>query len=275
MSSSLRQRLSRREILVAPGAYDALTAKLIQASGFEAVYLSGAGVSYATLGWPDLGLVTQTELAARVAMLANAVSLPVIADGDTGHGNANNAARCVQLYERAGAQAIQLEDQIFPKRCGHMAGKALVDAQEMVEKLQAALQARRSREFLVIARTDALGVAGMDEALDRGRRYLEAGADALFVEAPRSHEELRTVARAFPATPLVANMVEGGRTPLLPAAELQELGYALLIHPNALARRFAKAGLQLLGELKRRGSTAHLLDDMLLFEEFNALLQGR
>ena len=275
MSSSLRQRLSRREILVAPGAYDALTAKLIQASGFEAVYLSGAGVSYATLGWPDLGLVTQTELAARVAMLANAVSLPVIADGDTGHGNANNAARCVQLYERAGAQAIQLEDQIFPKRCGHMAGKTLVDAQEMVEKLQAALQARRSPDFLVVARTDALGVAGMDEALDRGRRYLEAGADALFVEAPRSRDELRTVAQAFADVPLVANMVEGGRTPLLPADELQALGYALVIHPNALARRFARAGLQLLGELKARGSTAHLLDDMLLFEEFNALLQGR
>jgi 2,3-dimethylmalate lyase len=271
-SGSLRQRLSRAEILVAPGAYDALTARLIEASGFEAVYLSGAGVSYTALGQPDLGLLTQTEMVGRVASVAEAVALPLIADGDTGYGSAVNLMRTVRHYEQAGAAAIQIEDQRFPKRCGHLSGKELLPAEEMAGKIRAARAARRSEEFLIIARTDARSVAGLDEAVRRGRNYVEAGADVLFVESPHSRDELQAIGHAFPNVPLLANMVEGGKTPLLGADELQAMGYSLVIFPNSLTRRFARAGLELLAELKARGSTDHLLDQMMPFAELNQLL---
>lgn len=272
MSGTLRQRLSRAEILVAPGAYDAFTARLIEAAGFEAVYLSGAGVSYANLGQPDVGLLTQTEMLERIANVASAISLPLIADGDTGYGNAINLMRTLRLWEQAGAAAIQVEDQHFPKRCGHLTNKELISTEEMAGKIRAARAARRSDEFLIIARSDARGVAGLEEAIRRGRSYVEAGADVLFIEAPHSRDELQAIARAFPDVPLMANVVEGGQTPLLSADELQKLGYSLVIFPNSLTRHFARAGLNLLAELKARGTTHHLLDQMMSFDELNQLL---
>jgi 2,3-dimethylmalate lyase len=269
--ADLRARLSRDRALVAPGAYDALTARLVEDGGFEAVYLSGAGVSYAQLCQPDVGLVTQSEMAERVAAVSRAVSIPVIADGDNGHGNAVNLMRTVGLFEDAGAAAIQLEDQAFPKRCGHLEGKRLVSTAEMVGKIRAARRARRSADFLVIGRTDARGVLGLDAAIARARAYAEAGADLLFVDAPQDRDELAAIAAALRGVPLVANMVEGGKTPLCDAGELAALGYALVLYPNSLVRRFVAAGAELLAELRCRGTTAGQLDRMVTFDRLNQL----
>ncbi|MCP4680506.1 MAG: isocitrate lyase/PEP mutase family protein [Deltaproteobacteria bacterium] len=272
MPKSLRERLTQQEILIAPGAYDAFIASLIEKSGFEAVYMSGAGVSYSTLGRPDMGILTQTEMVARVEMISRAVSVPVIADGDTGYGNAVNVVRTVHLYERAGASAIQLEDQQFPKRCGHLSGKELVSTEEMVGKIRAAVDARDSDDFLIIARTDARSVTGLDEALLRARKYADAGADVIFVESPHNAEDLEAVAEALGDVPLIANMVEGGKTPLLTADELQEMGYSLVIYPNSITRRFARVALDLLAELKTKGTTHHMRDKMIPFKELNRML---
>ena len=269
---NLRKRFSESKILVAPGAYDAFTAKLIESSGFESVYLSGAGVSYTLLGQPDTGQVTQTQMVEKVGTVANATGIPLIADGDTGYGNAVNVMETVRRYEHAGAAAIQLEDQQFPKRCGHLSGKELIPADEMVGKIRAAIYARASDEFLIIARTDALGVAGLEEAILRGKNYVDAGADMLFVESPNSMEELKTVADEFSEIPLMANMVEGGVTPLLSADELESMGYSLVIYPNSLTRRFARAGLDLLADLRGNGTTRARLDKMMPFQELNAML---
>ncbi len=269
---NLRKRFSESKILVAPGAYDAFTAKLIESSGFESVYLSGAGVSYTLLGQPDTGQVTQTQMVEKVGTVANATGIPLIADGDTGYGNAVNVMETVRRYEHAGAAAIQLEDQQFPKRCGHLSGKELIPADEMVGKIRAAIYARASDEFLIIARTDALGVAGLEEAILRGKKYVDAGADMLFVESPNSMEELKTVADEFSEIPLMANMVEGGVTPLLSADELESMGYSLVIYPNSLTRRFARAGLDLLADLHGNGTTRARLDKMMPFQELNAML---
>ena len=270
--SSLKELLSQNGILVVPGSYDAFTARLIESSGFNAVYLSGAGVSYTTLGQPDTGLITQTQMAARIRTIANAISIPLIADGDTGYGNAINVFQTVQLFEQAGAVAIQLEDQQFPKRCGHLSGKELVTPEEMTAKIRAAIDARKSNDFLIIARTDALTNLGIEEAIRRGKIYAEAGADVLFIESPMSAEDLDAIAQAFPNIPLMANMVEGGKTPLLTAEELQTLGYKLVIYPNSLTRRFAYAGLELLSELKSSGTTRQVLNEMMPFQELNQLL---
>lgn len=270
--TTLRERLSTKKILLAPGAYDALTARLVEAAGFEAVYMSGAGVSYSLLAQPDIGLVTQTEMAARAASMTRAVSIPLVADGDNGHGNAINVMRTVRLFEEARVSAIQLEDQSFPKRCGHLAGKKLVSTDEMVGKIRAACAARRSRDFLVIGRTDARGVLGLDEALARARAFREAGADVLFVEAPQDEDEFRAIAKALPGVPLMANMVEGGKTPLVPAARLEELGFAFVIYPNSLTRRFARAGQELLAELAAKGTTAGAVDGMVSFDALNDLV---
>lgn len=272
MPNSILERLNEPEILIAPGAYDSFTARLIEVSGFEVVYLSGAGVSYTSLGQPDSGLVTQTQMVARVRAISDAVDLPLIADGDTGFGNAVNVYQTVQLYEDAGANAIQLEDQQFPKRCGHLSGKELVSAAEMAAKVHAAVDARKTTDFLIIARTDALTVAGLDEALQRAQLYKDAGADIIFVESPLSKPELQEIGEAFPKTLLMANMVEGGKTPILDASELQEMGFDLVIYPNSLTRRFALSGLALLEELKTKGTTSHLLDTMMPFTDLNQLL---
>ena len=272
MTVSLSQKLKADPILVVPGAYDAFTARLIEASNFEAVYFSGAGLSYTSLAAPDLGLLTQAEMVERVRGISTVIDIPLIADGDTGYGNATNVRRTVQLYERAGAQAIQIEDQQFPKRCGHFAGKELIPVDEMVGKLKAALDARAAPDFLIIARTDAVSVSGIEAALDRASHYADAGADVIFVEAPRSEDELELIAGELPHVPLMANMVEGGRTPLLPAKRLEELGYSLVIYPNSLTRRFAMAGFELLAELRSGGTTASMLEQMVSLGELNEFL---
>ena len=267
----LRALLASEAIVVAPGAYDALTARLVERAGFPAVYLSGAGVSYTHLARPDVGLVTMDEMVARASAITAAVDIPVIADGDTGFGNALNVQRTVRAYERAGLAGIQLEDQTFPKRCGHLEGKEVIDAAEMVGKVRAAVDARRDSSFVVIARSDAIATHGLPEALDRLRRYAEAGADVLFADGPTTLEELRTIPPALPR-PARANMVEGGRTPALAATELATLGYRLVIFPNSLVRLFARQGAALLDALRVSGSTAELRDRMLSFEDLNLLL---
>jgi 2-methylisocitrate lyase-like PEP mutase family enzyme len=272
MPASLKQRLARPDVVVAPGAYDAFTARLVEEAGFEAVYLSGAAVSYSQLAQPDVGLVNQTEMAQRVAMLTQAVNIPVIADGDNGHGNALNVMRTVRLFERAGAAAVQFEDQSVPKRCGHLGGTRLIPTEEMVGKLRAARAARSSSEFLIIGRTDARGVLGLDEAIKRGRAYREAGADVLFIEAPRTRAELEAVAAAFVGVPLVANIVEGGKTPPVSAHELQVLGFSLVLFPNTLTRAFARAARSVLGELRRSGTTEHCHADIVSFAELNRIV---
>ncbi len=269
-AARLRRRLRQPGILVAPGAADALVARIIERAGFEAVYFTGAGFSYTHLGAPDLGLVSLSETVWRAASVVDATGLPVIADADTGYGNALNIVRTVREFERAGVAAMQLEDQVFPKRCGHLTGKAVIGAGEMVGKIKAAVDTRRG-DMAIIARTDARAVLGFDEAIVRAQRYREAGADVLFVEAPQSKEELARIARMLPP-PLVANMVEGGSTPLCAAAELETMGYRLMIFPNAAVRMAARAITQLMAALKRDGTTAGMLDQMLSFGELNELL---
>jgi len=217
-------RLMKREgIIVAPGCYDALTAKLIEKSGFEALYMTGAGVSMSTLGIPDVGLTTLSEMLTRVSQISQAVSIPLIADGDTGYGNPLNVYRTVREYERAGAAAIHIEDQVMPKKCGHELGRKLVPVEEMKQKIQAALDARKSSQFRIIARTDARTEYGLEEALSRAKAYEEAGAEMIFVEAPQTVDEMKEIHRAINA-PTLSNMVEGGKTPLLSAPELEAIG---------------------------------------------------
>lgn len=266
---TLRQRLSQPGIVIAPGAYDALSARLIEQAGFEAVYLSGAGLAHSRLGSPDLGLLTLSEMADAAAAICDAVSLPVIADADTGYGNALNVRRTVRAYERAGVAALQLEDQVFPKRCGHLEGKAVIPAEEMVGKLKAALDARTDPDLLIVARTDARATDGLDEALRRARRYEEAGADVIFVEAPQSAQELRQIVGAVRA-PCLANMVEGGRTPLLSASDLDAMGFRIVIFPNAVTRFVARQVGEFLMALRAQGGTSGLRDRML---DFDALQQ--
>lgn len=228
----LRARLASGRLLHAPGAFDGLGARLAAQAGAEAVYMTGFGIAGSLLGAPDIGLVTATEMAERVRALADACGpLPLIADGDNGHGGPRNAARLTRLYEQAGAACIQLEDQVLPKRCGHMAGKAVVPVEDAVARLKAAVAARQDPDFLIMARTDALAPHGLDEALRRAEAYLGAGADLLFVEAPRSIDDMAAIRRRFPDVPLVANMVEDGATPYLDTTALAELGFALVIHP--------------------------------------------
>src|SRR4051812_32392928 len=220
---NLRDRLSGNPLVLAPGVYDALTALLAEQAGFEAVYLSGASIAYTRLGMPDIGLVTASEVADTLENIRERVALPVIVDADTGFGNALNVARTVKQFERAGATVIQLEDQVTPKRCGHLDGKALIGAGEMVGKIRAALDARS--DALIMARTDAIAVEGLDKAMERAERYVEAGADALFIEAPQSEAQMRAITGRFAKrVPLLANMVEGGKTPLLDAKSLQQHG---------------------------------------------------
>jgi 2-methylisocitrate lyase-like PEP mutase family enzyme len=267
----LRERLRRAPLLLAPGVYDALTALLAEQAGFEAVYLSGASIAYTRLGRPDIGLVSASEVADTLENIRERISIPVIVDADTGFGNALNVVRTVKQFERAGASVIQLEDQVMPKRCGHLEGKALVSAAEMAGKLHAALDARKSA--LIMARTDAIAVEGLDAAIERAERYLEAGADVLFIEAPRSLEEMKTVTQRFAArVPLLANMVEGGKTPVLDAASLEKLGYRLAIFPGGLARSLAFAAQEYFAALKRDGTTASLRGRMLDFQGLNRVI---
>lgn len=269
---ALRAELEKNELIVAPGVYDALTARLVESAGFRAAFVSGAAVSFSLLGRPDVGLVSLKEMADRVAAIASSVSIPLIVDGDNGHGNAINTMRTVQLFEQAGAAAIQLEDQALPKKCGHMAGKRLVAAAEMVGKIRAAREARRNPEFAIIARTDARSVLGFDAALERAQMYCEAGADLIFFEAQESHDELVRVPQAMPGVKLVVNMNEGGKTPLVSAKALAEMGYAVALYPSSLTTAFVARGQALLETLKRTGSTESEREQMISFSALNELL---
>ncbi len=261
---SLRDRLAQDTPLLAPGAYDALSALLIEQAGFEAIYLSGASIAYTQLGRPDIGLVSFDHVADVVGRVSERVSLPLIVDGDTGFGNAVNVQRTVRIFERMGASAIQLEDQTFPKKCGHLADKGLVSTQEMSGKIRAALDARASDQTLIIARTDAIGVEGFEAALDRAHAYVEAGADVLFVEAPRSLGEMSAIAHAFAGrVPLLANMVEGGKTPLLDVTELGRIGFKLVISPGALVRALVPTAEAFLASLKANGATKPFAERMI------------
>jgi 2-methylisocitrate lyase-like PEP mutase family enzyme len=270
---SLKSRLSDPSILIAPGVYDGLTATLAAQAGFEALYLSGAAVAYTRLGRPDIGLTSLSEMADTMALIRDRVDLPVIIDADTGFGNALNAQRTMRIYERAGANALQVEDQTYPKRCGHLADKSLISQAEMVGKIAAMADARASEETLIIARTDAIAVEGVSSAMDRAEAYLSAGADVLFIEAPRSGDELARVASAFKGrVPLLANMVEGGATPIQSAAHLQELGFDIVIFPGGIVRALAHAAKDYYGSLKANGSNAPFADSMFDFNGLNAVI---
>jgi 2-methylisocitrate lyase-like PEP mutase family enzyme len=266
----LRALLERGEPVLAPGAYDGLSARLIERAGFPAVYMTGFGASASLLGRPDVGLLSFAEMAGHARRLVQAVGVPVIADADDGYGNPLNVMRTVQEYEAAGVAALHIEDQVAPKRCGHMDGKDVIDASEMVEKVRAAVEARRSRDLVIIARTDARAVEGLDAALERARRYREAGADMLFVEAPESEAEVAAVAEAFPDTPLLFNWVDGGRTPPLGLDRIRELGFALVIFPlSALLVTSAAVGAAL-GRLRDDGTPAGV--EVPAFDEFTAMI---
>ncbi|MFV0492682.1 MAG: oxaloacetate decarboxylase [Pseudorhodobacter sp.] len=270
---SLRERLAAPQILLAPGVYDPLTAALAEQAGFEALYLSGAAVAYTRLGRPDIGLSTQTEMAETMALIRDRVALPVVIDADTGFGNALNAQRTMRIYERAGANALQIEDQTFPKRCGHLSDKSLISTSEMAGKIAAMADTRASDATLIIARTDAIAVEGFDAAVDRAGQYLEAGADALFIEAPRDGAELARVAQTFKGrAPLMANMVEGGTTPISSASELEKVGFDLVIFPGGIVRALANTARDYYASLHANGSNRPFADRMLDFDGLNALI---
>jgi 2-methylisocitrate lyase-like PEP mutase family enzyme len=267
------QRLSSGPILVAPGIYDALTAALAVEAGFEALYLSGAAVAYTRLGRPDIGLSTMSEMADTMALIRDRVDVPVIIDADNGFGNALNAQRTMRVYERAGASALQIEDQSYPKRCGHLSEKRLIPPSEMVGKIKAMADARQNRDTLIIARTDAIGVEGFAAALDRADAYVEAGADALFVEAPRSGDELRTITERFAARiPLLANMVEGGATPIRNAADLQAMGFRIVIFPGGIVRALARTAQDYYASLAANGSNTPFAERMFDFDGLNRVI---
>ena len=270
---SLKSRLQHRPIVVAPGVFDALTALICTQAGFTTLYLSGAAIAYTRLGRPDLGLVDAGEVAQTIALIRDRVDAHLIVDADTGYGNALNVLRTIRTFERAGANAIQLEDQKFPKRCGHLDGKTLIPADEMCGKIKAALDARYSHDTLVIARTDAMAVEGFDRTLERAVLYREVGADLLFVEAPRTSNELARIVSALgPSMLLMANMVEGGKTPVLSAAELEQMGFALVIFPGGIVRSIARTMQDYYTSLAKHGTTEPFRERMLDFSGINAVV---
>jgi 2-methylisocitrate lyase-like PEP mutase family enzyme len=271
--SNLRTLLRGSKIIVAPGCYDALSAVLIERAGFSAAYLSGASLAYTRFGRPDIGLVSMSEVADTVGVIRERTELPLIVDCDTGFGNALNVVRTVRLMARRGATALQLEDQTTPKRCGHLADKSLISSEEMCGKIKAAVDARPSDAVLIIARTDAIAVEGFDKAIARAEAYRAAGADMLFIEAPRTEEQLAEIPRRFKGRiPVMANMVEGGQTPLKDAAQLQALGFSLVIFPGGTVRALAQALGTYFASLKQHGTTKPFRDRMLDFDGLNALI---
>lgn len=274
MSSStrrlLRQRVTQGPVLMAPGAANALTARIIEDLGYEAVYVTGAGIANTYLGTPDVGLVTLTELAGHVSAIRDAVELPLVVDIDTGFGNAVGVGRTVREIQRAGADALQLEDQVSPKKCGHFAGKRVIPTAEMVQKIHAVVDSRDDEDVLVIARTDARAELGFDAAVERAHAYIEAGADLTFVEAPRTLEEVHSLPSLLPV-PQVVNLVEGGRTPLLPISELKDFGIA--IYANAALQAAARGVQRVMGTLLRTGSLVDTLDDLVGWEERQRLVR--
>ena len=271
-AETLRTRLTREPIVIAPGVYDALTAHLAERAGFSTLYVSGAAIAYTRLGRPDIGLVAMNEVADTISMISDRVGADLVVDADTGYGNALNVGRTIRLFERAGARAIQLEDQAFPKRCGHLDNKTLIPPEEMIGKIKAALDARRSRETLVIARTDAVAVEGFDRAVARAVSYRDAGADLLFIEAPKTRAELQRIAPAVSNVPLMANMVEGGKTPPLKAAELEAIGFSLVIFPGAIVRVLARAADEFYTALAAEGTSESFQDRMYDFTALNDVI---
>ena len=273
MPTSLKQRLQHHKVLLAPGIYDALTALVAQQSGFEALYLSGASIAYTRLGRSDIGLTTFTEVQDTLARITERIETPVIVDADTGFGNALNVQRTVRGFERAGAAMIQLEDQDFPKRCGHLDGKVVITSAEMCGKLRAALDARHDAGTLILARTDAVAVEGLEAALERAEHYLACGVDALFIEALRTPEQMDVACKRFASRiPLLANMVEGGKTPVQDANELGQRGFRIVIFPGGTARAVAHTLQAYYASLKAHQTTLPMRDAMLNFDQLNALI---
>lgn len=274
MKHALRERLQQPQPLLAPGVYDALTALVAAQAGFEALYLSGASIAYTRLGRSDIGLTTATEVAHTIAHITDRVQVPLIVDADTGFGNALNTQRTVRDFERAGAAMVQIEDQTFPKRCGHLDGKGVVPVSEMEGKLRAALDARRDERTLILARTDAVAVEGLDAALERAERYLACGVDALFIEALRSDEQMQRACGQFAGrVPLLANMVEGGKTPVKSARELGERGFRIVIFPGGTARAVVHTLQGYYASLHEHQTTAPWQDRMLDFDGLNAVIE--
>jgi 2-methylisocitrate lyase-like PEP mutase family enzyme len=272
-AETLRARFARKPIVVAPGVYDPFTALVATQAGFGTLYVSGAAIAYTRLGRPDIGLVSMTEVSDTLALIRDRVGACLIVDADTGYGNALNVVRTVREFERAGANAIQLEDQDFPKRCGHLDGKTLIPADEMCGKIRAALDSRQSRDTLIIARTDAVAVEGFERAIERAARYHEAGADMLFVEAPRTRDDLARIVSALGANmPLMANMVEGGKTPTLSAAKLEAIGLALVIFPGAIVRALGHMAGEFYASLAAHGSNEPFRNRMLDFNGINEVV---
>jgi 2-methylisocitrate lyase-like PEP mutase family enzyme len=264
----LREMLAAPEMVIAPGAYDCLSARLIEAAGFAAVYMTGFGTAASYLGKPDVGLLGMSEMVDHARRIVDAVEVPVIADADTGYGNPINVIRTVQAYESAGVAAIHIEDQLAPKKCGHMDGKQLIPAPDMVDKIRAAVAARRSPEFAIIARTDARAVEGLDRALARAHQYRDAGADLLFVEAPETVVEIEAIAASLRGVPLLFNWAEGGKTPPIALPRLRELGFRLVIFPVSMLLVAARAMTEVLDVIRREGTPAPVLGKMMRFQEF-------
>lgn len=267
----LRKLIEDEEILMIPVAHDALCARIAEQSGFKAVFTAGYANSAALLGKPDVSLLTLTEMVDAASRIVDAVDIPVFADGDTGHGNITNVIRTVELFEKAGVAGLFIEDQVSPKRCGHMSGKQVVPPEEMVSKLKAAIDARSDPDFVIMARTDALAVNGIDDAIHRANLYRKAGADLIFVEAPESVEQMRRIIREVDA-PNMVNMLPGGKTPLLTAAELQEVGYSVVAYATACTYTITKAVRDLFETLHRTGTTKGFENRMVKFDEFNRMV---
>ena len=257
----LRQMIGSGEFLIAPGVFDCLTARLAELAGVKALYMTGSGVSISRLGAPDIAILSFAEIVDQAKRIADVTELPLIADADTGYGGPLNVIRTVREFERAGVSAIQIEDQDWPKRCGHELGRTVVSVQEMVGRIKAAVDTRTDPDFLVVARTDARTTNGLQDAIDRAKAYEQAGADVIFVESPESIQEMRAVNEAI-GVPSLANQVEGGRTPMLPATELAALGYTLAIYPNSITRLIAGVGQGFYRDLQQSGSTAQYADRM-------------
>jgi 2,3-dimethylmalate lyase len=270
--SSIRRLLGRPKPLVIPGVYDAIGAKIAQSVGFEAMFQTGYGTSATLFGMPDYGFIGATETVENARRICRAVTVPVIVDSDTGYGNALSVWKIVNELEQAGAAGIFLEDQRWPKRCGHMAGKEVIEKEEYAEKLQAALDARKSKDFVIVARTDARATRGLDDAIERGRYYRKLGADIVFVEAPKTVDEMRQIGKSINA-PLVANMIEGGATPILVSKDLYKMGFKIILYPLSTLYANAYATMRVLKELKKTGTTGKLAKDMVSFDEFNKIVE--
>ena len=271
VTTRLRKLMSGPGCLVAPGVADGLAARRVKLAGFEAAYMTGFGTSITRLGMPDVGLLTATEMIDNASRIVDACELPVVADADTGYGNPINTRRTIRDYEKAGVAGVHIEDQGWPKRCGHLAGKRVIPTAEMVAKIKAACDARRDQDFVIITRTDAIAIEGIDAALERGERYREAGADVLFIEAPVGRAEVDRVSKHFKGVPLLYNMASSGKTPDLPADELGKLGFRIAIYPNWVILAAIPAMQNMLAELKRTGSVAHMRDKVATFKQFTEI----